>query len=74
MARRGRATLTAAVLAAALLPAVAAAEMQQNAFARWGDLVVLGNAPHYLDLGIGVFDLRAPFDSSAPPPAELSCA
>jgi hypothetical protein len=50
---------------AALLPAVAAAETTENAFARWGDLAVLGdNAPHYLDLGVGVFALRASFGTS----------
>jgi hypothetical protein len=29
-----------------------------------GDLAVLGDTPHYLDLGVGVFDLRATFDRS----------
>lgn len=62
MGRMLRTSIVAAVMVA-LLPTVVAAET--NAFAQWGDLAVLGdNAPHYLDLGVGVFDLRAPFDSS----------
>ena len=64
MPRGGRTSVIAAMLVA-LLPTLAAAETAENAFAQWGDLAVLGdNAPHYLDLGLGVFDLRESFGTS----------
>jgi lipid A 3-O-deacylase len=64
MPRGGRTSVVAAVLTA-LLPTVVAAETAENTYARWGDLAVLGdNAPHYLDLAVGVFDLRQSFGTS----------
>lgn len=52
-----------ALLAALLVPGAVAAQDERD-FAQWGGLSVRGTAPNYLDVGVGVFDFRAPFDDS----------
>lgn len=65
MARLLKAPYVATLLAALLVPGAVAAQDDETDFARWGGLVVRGNAPNYLDVGAGVFDFRAPFEDSA---------
>lgn len=64
MARLMNTTGVAALLGALLVPGPVAAQDDETAYAEWGGLSVRGDAPHYLDVGAGVFDLRATFEDS----------
>ncbi len=65
MARRVHATSIAALIAGLFIPAAVAADASGTSdFARWGGFSVRGAAPHYIDVGAGVFDFRAAFDES----------
>jgi lipid A 3-O-deacylase len=64
MARLKTTTGVAALLGALLVPWTAVAQDDEAAFAQWGGLSLRGTAPNFLDVGVGVFDFRAPFDDS----------
>lgn len=57
-------TAAAAIVGMTLVSSSVLAQSQENDFVRWGGLSVRGAAPHYFDVGVGVFDFREPFERS----------